>query len=329
MDMTYDGQNEFGSSRLALRVHPNVIHDVAARLNKLLAELGSELFSSSTPASFPAVCLTYPRAGSEKTLGANCLLHRDPHVNKGICGANDCGKSTSDELTSSCAMSGLTFAVVWDPDADDIVTFSAPELFELHATEPDSPSDAYDNRSQILTIGPSFLGAGVPSEFTGSHTPATLQHFRENTEFAGPLSSLCASATARGRRQDGARRRPRRSMGSTSTCAGPSSARRTTYRYASCFQVLDDFAFDPRTSFARAHLHTWMQAMQTKGLARDDVSDEGATRPGHSRDWFSMTTTSTSNFVSVENEMDDASSFALEAPNTPGPSRGRPAPPGI
>ncbi|KAJ7795485.1 hypothetical protein B0H14DRAFT_3158597 [Mycena olivaceomarginata] len=103
----------------------------------------------------------------------------------------------------------------------------------------------------------------------------------------------------------------------------------TQNRYYSCFQELDgDFAFDPCTSFA----HMWMRNRKGE-VIRDDVSDEGFFEGGQfggmdnevnlsSR--FSGTTTSTSNFVTVENMMEDDSSTtwsALEAPNTPSYSR--------
>ncbi|KAJ7892362.1 hypothetical protein B0H14DRAFT_3688553 [Mycena olivaceomarginata] len=88
----------------------------------------------------------------------------------------------------------------------------------------------------------------------------------------------------------------------------------TTNRYYSCFQELDgDFAFDPCTSFA----HMWMRNRKGE-VTRDDISDEGFF------EGFSGTTTSTSNFVTVENMMEDDSSTtwsALEAPNTPSYSR--------
>ncbi|KAJ6545359.1 hypothetical protein B0H19DRAFT_1266807 [Mycena capillaripes] len=228
---------------------------------------------------------------------------------------------------------GLTFAVVWDPEEKDILTFSTAQLSEqdcdCDSQSPNSPSDAYDNRSQVLTITPSVVPA---SEF--ATTPGTLAFFRENQDFlfAEPASFFPDRST-RGRTQtqtsstlDGLDVYVRGSMLGKAHNAN---------RYYSCFQDLDgDFAFDPCTSFA----HTWMKDTNVKGggVIRDDISDEGFFEGGHfelggmdneeailsSR--FSGTTTSTSNFVNVENMMEDDSSTtwsALEAPNTPSYSR--------
>ncbi|KAF7343012.1 DJ-1 protein-PfpI domain-containing protein [Mycena venus] len=198
--------------------------------------------------------------------------------------------------------SGLTFAVVWDPEEKDLVTFSSPELSDCHeraAQSPDSPTDACDNRSQVLTIGPSL------ADYTA--TPATMQFFRQNHDFLFTDPKFFPDRPARGRTQ------------TSSTLDG--------------LDELDgDFAFDPCTSFA----HMWMKDMRKGEVIRDDVSDEGFFEGGQfggmggevgmdgevilsSR--FSGTTTSTSNFITVENEMDDGATAdwsALEAPNTPG-----------
>ncbi|KAF7367074.1 DJ-1 protein-PfpI domain-containing protein [Mycena sanguinolenta] len=193
---------------------------------------------------------------------------------------------------------GLTFAVVWDPEQKDILTFSTPELSQSNSRRsvqsPDSPTDAFDNRSQVLTIAPSI----VPT--AGTATPATMQYFRQNHDFLFTDPKFFPDRPARGRTQtsstlDGLDVYLRGSMLAKAHNAN---------RYYSCFQELDgDFAFDPCTSFA----HMWMEGM--KELTGDD------------RSRFSGTTTSTSNFVTVENEMDDEASAdwsALEAPNTPG-----------
>ncbi|KAJ6462587.1 hypothetical protein C8R45DRAFT_527556 [Mycena sanguinolenta] len=203
---------------------------------------------------------------------------------------------------------GLTFAVVWDPEQKDILTFSTPELSQSnHVQSPDSPTDAFDSRSQVLTIAPSI----VPT--AGTATPATMQYFRQNHGFLFTDPKFFPDRPSRGHTQtsstlDGLDVYLRGSMLAKAHNAN---------RYYSCFQDLDgDFAFDPCTSFG----HMWMEGM--KELMRDDVSDEGFFEGGlpmSSR--FSGTTTSTSNFVSVENEMDDEASAdwsALEAPNTPG-----------
>ncbi|KAJ7681349.1 hypothetical protein B0H17DRAFT_1205880 [Mycena rosella] len=214
--------------------------------------------------------------------------------------------------------SGLTFAVVWDPEAKDILTFSSAELSESSDRDPqspDSPSDAY---SQILTINPSI---GPASEYTAT---ATLEFFRENHDFLFGESTFSPDRPTRGRTQtsstiDGLDVYLR---GSMLGCAHNAN------RYYSCFQDLDaDFAFDPRTSFAK-----WMKNLKRE--ARDDVSDEGFFEGGqynmdedddvNMSSSFSVTTTSTSNYINVENEMDDDESSdwsALEAPNTPGFSR--------
>ncbi|KAJ7800693.1 hypothetical protein B0H14DRAFT_2615959 [Mycena olivaceomarginata] len=234
---------------------------------------------------------------------------------------------------------GLTFAVVWDPEQKDILTFSTAELSESHADRNtlslDSPSDAYDNRSQVLTIGTSTVDCAAA-------TPATMQFFRQNHDFlfADPKFFPDADRPTRGRTQtsstlDGLDVYLRGSMLAKAHNAN---------RYYSCFQDLDgDFAFDPQTSFAYA----WMQYM--KGGTRDDVSDEGFFEGGqfegmenepvstlrfwsycdsnawtalafsvfwyHDLDWH---------LCRRQNEMDDQASAdwsALEAPNTPGYSQ--------
>ncbi|KAJ6579782.1 hypothetical protein B0H10DRAFT_906726 [Mycena sp. CBHHK59/15] len=219
--------------------------------------------------------------------------------------------------------SGLTFAVVWDPEEKDILTFSNAKLSESNLSDrdsnaPDSPSDAYDNRSQILTIGPS----AVPnSEYT-----ATLQFFRDNHDFLFSEPTPFLDRPFQRRTQ------------TSSTLDGLDVYLRGSLfgqahnpnRYYSCFESLDgDFSFDPRTSFA----NMWMADKEM--TMRDDVSDEGFFEgglrnlvgveiEGNLSSAFSTTTTSTSNYVSVDNDVDDDTSSVwstLEAPNTPTVSR--------
>lgn len=73
--------------------------------------------------------------------------------------------------------SALIFAVLWDPK-DEIVAFSSADLFDGlddHAVSPDSPTDACDSYSQILTIGHSTIPL--------SENTATLAFFRDHHEF--------------------------------------------------------------------------------------------------------------------------------------------------
>jgi hypothetical protein len=149
--------------------------------------------------------------------------------------------------------------VVWDPEEKDILSFSTAGLSESRPfsdgeESPDSPTDAYDNQSQILTIGPSV----VPnSEYT-----ATLDFFRDNHDFlfSEPIFSFD---------------RPTRT---SSTLDGLDVYLRgsllgeahKSLRHYSFFENLDgDFTFDPRTSFAQM----WMKSEED--VSGDDVSDEG------------------------------------------------------
>jgi hypothetical protein len=157
--------------------------------------------------------------------------------------------------------SGLTFAVVWDPEEKDILTFSAAELSESTSPDsPDSPVDAYDNRSQVLTITPSV----VPAEY--ARTPATMQFFRENHDFLFAEPTSFPDRPMRGRTQTSS------TMGGLDVYLRGSMLAKAhnANRYYSCFQDLDgDFAFDPCTSFG----HMWLNDMKEE--IRDDVSDEG------------------------------------------------------
>ncbi|KAJ7092953.1 hypothetical protein B0H15DRAFT_833054 [Mycena belliarum] len=213
--------------------------------------------------------------------------------------------------------SGLTFAVIWDPDAEDLLTFSSAALSAPDCTSdsPDSPSDAY---SQVLTIGPSGAGA---SELDCAPTPAFYAH-NNGFRFAESAYDFPDRRTQTSSTLDGLDVYLRGSLLGRAHTANPN-------RYASCFRTLDadKFAFDPRTSFANA----WMRKL--KRALRDDVSDEGFFEGGQYLDddsepnmcsAFSVSDTSTSNFITVSSEDSDASSStwsALEAPKTPGYSR--------
>ncbi|KAJ7636621.1 hypothetical protein FB45DRAFT_906960 [Roridomyces roridus] len=226
--------------------------------------------------------------------------------------------------------SALTFGM---KDGDSL-SFSAPELLSAPTAplrlrprhSPDSPSDAAasDGRSQVLTIGPGMSMFSSPSEYTG-----TMQYFRENHDSLFPRDGPhTADRPMRGRTQ------------TSSTMDGLDVYLRgsmfgkahNSNRYQSCFQDLDgEFAFDPRMSFA----NMWLEYMNN-GIKSDEVDDEGFFDTAAGRysvvddennlcSAFSVTTTSTSNYINVENEMDDESTLAwskLDPPNTPGYSRG-------
>ncbi|GLB44001.1 hypothetical protein LshimejAT787_1501850 [Lyophyllum shimeji] len=219
----------------------------------------------------------------------------------------------------------LTFAVIWDPE-DGIVAFSGADLFDgaNNGTNlPDSTSDACDGQSQILTIGPSTIPL--------SENTATLAFFREHHDFLFTTHTpLTFDRFKVGRTQtsstlEGFDVYLRGSM-FASTCG-------RDRQYSFLGHLGDDFKFDPRTSFA----NMWMK-QQTSDKDQCSVTDEGYAEEmsgdGHGvaapdepnlSSAFSVTTTSTSNYISVElNDVDEEGSATwstLEAPNTPSYSR--------
>ncbi|KAJ7057359.1 hypothetical protein C8F01DRAFT_1151797, partial [Mycena amicta] len=232
---------------------------------------------------------------------------------------------------------GLTFAVMESAEGDsDAMSFSTSPDFLLSPPHlrrrGDLPTDASTyNRSQVLTLGTSnnsIFTAGLAT------TPGTMQFFRDNFPFEAPAffppprDRPAAARTQTSSTMDGLDVYLRGSLLGQGHNAN---------RYASCFEEFDgDFEFDPRTPYARARMQAWMKGQEKgKGYVRDDdVSDEGFFEADMYRGMdnednlpsrFSMTTTSTSNFVTVEKEKDFETSTAtwtaLEAPNTPGYSR--------
>jgi len=222
--------------------------------------------------------------------------------------------------------SALTFAVVWDPE-DDMVAFSGAELFDglnNDLNSPDSPYDACDSPSQILTIGPSTIPI--------SENTATLAFFRDHYDFLftthTPLTfdRFKVSRTQTSSTLDGFDVYLRGSMFATTHIRDR--------QYSFLGQLEDDFEFDPRTSFAnkwmtRAMLDKDQGSVIDEGYAEEMSGDEpqvvAPEDEANLSSAFSVTTTSTSNYVSVElDEEDDegsASWSTVEAPNTPSFSR--------
>ena len=165
--------------------------------------------------------------------------------------------------------SALTFAVVWGTD-DEIVAFSGAELLNLADDDVkslDSPSDAYDNHSQILTIGTPTIPA--------SENTATLAFFRDNHEFL-----FSTQTPTFGTYQQGGTRTSS-TLGGLDVYARGSllGKAHNNYRHFSCLDKLDaGFEFDPRTSFANMWLEQYSSRQDPE---KDSVSDEGFFEGGH------------------------------------------------
>ncbi|KAJ7636414.1 hypothetical protein FB45DRAFT_1055838 [Roridomyces roridus] len=204
--------------------------------------------------------------------------------------------------------SALTF------DVDSQYSFSDPELFSpsSSATRPSDTSS--DNRSQVLTMGPSSLSGDEELEEedkgTAVATPATLQFFHEthNSLFSGSPERSVRGRTQTSSTMDGLDVYLRGSM---------LDKAHNVNRYRSCFQDLDDeFAFDPRMSFTKA----WLGYMKHgHGIRPGEVHDEGFFESGENGNEnnlpsrFSTTTTSTSNYVLVDDDVNDSNTAPVPA----------------
>ncbi|KII91414.1 hypothetical protein PLICRDRAFT_173265 [Plicaturopsis crispa FD-325 SS-3] len=218
--------------------------------------------------------------------------------------------------------SALTFAAVWD-DEKGMVTFSGAKLLERTPSTStntlDSPTDAYDNRSQVLTID-RLMVPGV--------TMGVRDTFGDMDSYFGGCSYLRTAPTPTPKTPT--MRMPRhkasttngfgvdvyvRSSGISRSLANWSENGQRDWRQLSCLRILDgDIDFDPRTAFEAGALGA---AVRNKELydrrahvRSDDVTDEGYWEPPqrkkpvraalHLVSRFSTTTTSTSDYVEVE-----------------------------
>ncbi|KAF4577153.1 hypothetical protein EYR36_005140 [Pleurotus pulmonarius] len=139
---------------------------------------------------------------------------------------------------------GLTFAVIWDPE-DGLLAFSGAELLGSSAnyfpdSRPISPSEALDGQSQVITLK-TLSSGNVLTE-----TPATLAFFRDTHRFlfAGSRSRLSSAKRPR----HGARTQTSSTIGGMDvylrgSLLGRAHKDQTHY---SCFDLLEqDFEVKP------------------------------------------------------------------------------------
>ncbi len=140
----------------------------------------------------------------------------------------------------------LTFAVVWDPDAD-MVAFSGAHFLDAVDATSTSPTDAYSVAAS-----------------------STLRWFQDNHEYLfSDESSQTARAMAGQTQTSSLLMQPDIEYHRRSRELG----RRNTNRYFSCLEDLGkDVSFDPRTDFAKK----WIEFLQEQSMQRDDdEEDEG------------------------------------------------------
>lgn len=171
---------------------------------------------------------------------------------------------------------------MWDPE-DGIIAFSAgADLFEEEdgysdQKSLDSPSDACDGRSQVLTIGQST----IPLTETGNNT-ATLAFFRDTHQF------LFAAAARMGEEHEiGGCTRTSSTMGTLDVYLRGSlfgKAHRDR-RHFSCLDDLDKaFEFDPESDFA-----VWSKQFMMVERLGGDIESEGGMDVEADRDSDSIT----------------------------------------
>lgn len=232
----------------------------------------------------------------------------------------------------------LTFAVLWDPE-EEIVAFSGANLLDSicdDAQSPISPTDAFDGRSQVLTIGNSTIPL--------SENTATLAFFRDNYEFL--FSTRTPLTLDRFRRTQTSSTLEGLDVYLRGSMLG--KAHPNHRRFSFLEELEADIKFDPQTCFA----NMWYKRLKKseERTITDEGYEEGPMSAGSDKTLqmevnlvrlercscifptnffqcsaFSTTTTSTSNYVSIDvAELDDEGSSSwsdLEAPNTPSYSR--------
>ncbi|KAF9497662.1 hypothetical protein BDN71DRAFT_1444477 [Pleurotus eryngii] len=209
---------------------------------------------------------------------------------------------------------GLTFAVIWDPE-DGLLAFSGAELLGSPAnyfpdSRPISPSETLDGQSQVITLK-TLSSGNVLSE-----TPATLAFFRDTHRFlfAGSRSRL--SSTKRPRH--GARTQTSSTIGGMDvylrgSLLGRAHKDQTHY---SCFDLLEqDFEVKPFNDLTKTDSTESLEMRYNRAFSIFQAQHNLSSR-------FSTTTTSTSSYISVKRNVGDED-FAsktwsiLERPSTP------------
>ncbi|KAJ8509518.1 hypothetical protein ONZ45_g8324 [Pleurotus djamor] len=209
--------------------------------------------------------------------------------------------------------SGLTFAVIWDPE-DGLIAFTGAELLDSsanYANSPTSPSEAFDNRSQVLTLGT------LSSTNMLTETPTTLAFFRDTHQhlFAG----------SRGRHDPSKRIRHGARTQTSSTIGGVDVYLRGSLLgkvhkdqgHYSCFDLLEQ-EFEVKPLSDRRFMSEDAESLElryNRAFSFFRMEQNISSR-------FSTTTTSTSSYVTIAPNVGDED-FAsknwsmLERPNTP------------
>ncbi|KAF4590885.1 hypothetical protein EYR40_009482 [Pleurotus pulmonarius] len=193
---------------------------------------------------------------------------------------------------------GLTFAVIWDPE-DGLLAFSGAELL-----------GTLDGQSQVITLK-TLSSGNVLTE-----TPATLAFFRDTHRFlfAGSRSRLSSAKRPR----HGARTQTSSTIGGMDvylrgSLLGRAHKDQTHY---SCFDLLEqDFEVKPFNDLTKTDSTESLEMRYNRAFSIFQAEHNLSSR-------FSTTTTSTSSYISVKRNVGDED-FAsktwsiLERPNTP------------
>ncbi|KAF9497675.1 hypothetical protein BDN71DRAFT_558053 [Pleurotus eryngii] len=200
----------------------------------------------------------------------------------------------------------LTFAVIWDPE-DGLVVFSGAELLGSANYFPDSrpmsPSEPLDAQSQVITL------KTLSSTHVLSETPRTLAFFRDTHRylFAGSHSRLSLSKRAR----HGVRTQTSSTVGGADVYIRGSLLGTAHDGYPCLDHIEQDFEVGPFNTPSVTDIEMRYNRAFSVFAAEHHLSSR-----------FSITTTSTSSYISVSRDEGD-DDFAsktwsmLERPKTP------------
>ncbi|KAF4590891.1 hypothetical protein EYR40_009488 [Pleurotus pulmonarius] len=183
----------------------------------------------------------------------------------------------------------LTFAVIWDPE-DGLVVFSGAELLGSANYFPDSrpmsPSEPLDAQSQVITL------KSLSSTHVLSETPRTLAFFRDTHRylFAGSHSRLSLSKRAR----HGVRTQTSSTVGGADVYIRRSLLGRAHDGYSYLDRFEQEFEVGPFNTPSVTDIEMRYNRAFSVFAAEHHLSSR-----------FSITTTSTSSYISVSRDEGD------------------------